>query len=206
MKSIIKGINCLKIFTKGVYSSRNIEPIRKICDLPFGWKLYHVVRPKRLFGLLYDPIKMRQLEMLCNISNENINTKENGSIDENKPIIMYTCRSKIDNGYIGMPEDTWRYFKGFELTEIQKANPEHNVCSIGFNEKKQKWYGWSHRAIAAFGIGDIVKKGDCTNTSGFTKEYLEDHPEDDISLPIGFTARTLKDAKRMAIVFADSVS
>lgn len=205
MNSIIKGFNYPKIFTKGVYSSRNIDPVKRICDLPFGWKLYHVVRPKRLFGQLYDPVKMRQLEILCNVTNEDINTREYGGTGD-KPIIMYSCRSKIDDGYIGTPEDTWKYFKRFELTQIQKANPDHNVCSIGFNEKEQKWYAWSHRAMSAFGIGNIVKKGDCTNTSGFTDEYLEDHPEEDISLPVGFTAKTLEDAKRMAIVFADSVS
>ena len=25
---------------------------------------------------------------------------------------------------------------------------------LGFSETKQKWYGWSHRAVAGFGIGD----------------------------------------------------
>lgn len=204
MKSIIKGINYLKIFTKGVYLSRTIKPVKKICDLPFGWKLYHVVRPKRLFGLLYDPIKMRELEMLCNVTNEDINTiKDVGS---GEPIITYSCKSKIDDGYIGTPEDAWIYFKRFGLTQIQKADPEDNTCSIGFNEKEQKWYGWSHRAIAAFGIGDRVKEGDCTNSSGYTDEYLEEHPEADISLPVGFTTKTLEDARQMAIVFADSVS
>lgn len=205
MKSIIKGINYPKIFTKGVYSSRTIEPVKKICDLPFDWKLYHVVRPKRLFGLLYDPVKMRELEMLCNVTNEDINKIGEGET-ERKPIIMYSCKSKIDGGYIGVPEDTWVYFKVFGLTQIQKANPKDNVCSIGFNEKEQKWYGWSHRAISAFGIGNKIKEGDCTNSSGFTEEYLECHPEEDISLPVGYTAETLEDAKWMAVVFAGSVS
>lgn len=87
----------------------------------------------------------------------------------------------------------------------EKAKPSNNVCSIGFCESEQKWYGWSHRAIFGFGIGDRVKEGDCTASSGWTAEYLKDHPEDDLSLPIGFTAMTLEDAKRMAITFADSV-
>lgn len=42
----------------------------------------------------------------------------------------------------------------------EKANPAHGTCSIGFSAKDQKWYGWSHRAIHGFGIGDHVKKGD----------------------------------------------
>lgn len=36
----------------------------------------------------------------------------------------------------------------------EKSKPDHCVCSIGFCSAKQKWYGWSHRAICGFGIGD----------------------------------------------------
>lgn len=42
----------------------------------------------------------------------------------------------------------------------EKISPDHNVCSIGFSEAEQKWYGWSHRAIHGFGIGSEVKPGD----------------------------------------------
>mgnify|MGYP001569090553 CR=1 FL=1 len=87
----------------------------------------------------------------------------------------------------------------------EKANPTHKVCSIGFCEKEQKWYGWSHRAIFGFGIGSKVEEGDCCASSGYTKEYLAEHPEDDLSLPVGFIAKNLIDAKKMAISFADSV-
>lgn len=88
----------------------------------------------------------------------------------------------------------------------EKANPNHNVCSIGFSEHRQKWYGWSHRAICGFGVGDIVTSEDhlCA-TSGWTDEYLKSCPEADLSLPVGFEAKTLKDAKRMAVAFADAV-
>lgn len=87
----------------------------------------------------------------------------------------------------------------------EKVNPSRNVCSIGFCEAEQKWYGWSHRAIFGFGIGSTVKEGDCTASSGWTDEYLKTHPEEDLSLPIGFTAMNLIEAKRMAIAFAESV-
>lgn len=43
----------------------------------------------------------------------------------------------------------------------EKIRPEDNVCSIGFCEKEQKWYGWSHRGICGFGIGSTVKIDDC---------------------------------------------
>ncbi len=88
----------------------------------------------------------------------------------------------------------------------EKISPSNNkVCSIGFCEAKQKWYGWSHRAIFGFGIGDIVKEGDCTASSGWTAEYLKEHPDEDGSLPIGFQAKDLDDARRMAVAFAESV-
>ena len=80
------------------------------------------------------------------------------------------------------------------------------TCSIGKSVKDDKWYGWSHRAIHGFKIGDKVKKGDCCASSGWTEEYLKKHPKEDLSLPIGFVAKTEKDTKRMAIAFAESVS
>ena len=90
--------------------------------------------------------------------------------------------------------------------EISPGNcPETTVCSIGFSKKNNKWYGWSHRAIHGFTIGDFVKKDDCTASSGWTKECLKEHPDWNKSLPIGFKATTLEDAKKMAIAFADSV-
>jgi len=90
--------------------------------------------------------------------------------------------------------------------KAEKADPSHNVCSIGYSEKEKKWYGWSHRAYHGFGIGDEVKNGDCTASSGYIDEYIKKHPEKDKSLKVGFKAKTLDDCKKMAIAFADSVS
>lgn len=36
----------------------------------------------------------------------------------------------------------------------ETSGKESHVCSIGWSEKNHKWYGWSHRAWAGFGIGD----------------------------------------------------
>ena len=107
--------------------------------------------------------------------------------------------------YIGNPKDA-RLLIAKKGIKPEKAQPSHSVCSIGFNEEAQKWYGWSHRAIFGFGIGDVVKEGDCCAESGWTEEYLAEHPEEDTSLPVGFEAKTLDDAKRMAMAFAESVS
>jgi len=60
---------------------------------------------------------------------------------------------------------------------------------IGFSEKEQKWYGWSHRAIHGFAVGDEIKKGHIG--------------AEEIGLgPL----KTIEDCKRAAIIFSKSVS
>lgn len=110
-----------------------------------------------------------------------------------------------DNKYVGDLEDFKNLVEHYGITKIQTYN-DNNVCSIGFNEKENRWYGWSHRAIHSFGVGDEVKEHDLTNTSGYVDSYIKEHPEKDLSLPVGFKAKNLEDAKRMAIAFADSVA
>ena len=126
---------------------------------------------------------------------------------QNAPLngrMWYAVYSKIDGGYVGTPGDAYRFWQ-WGLRDIQQKDSEDKVCSIGFNPKEQKWYGWSHRAMYGFGVGDIVKEGDCCATSGWTEEYLKTH-DDPYVLPVGFEAKTIDDAKRMAIAFAASVS
>ena len=81
----------------------------------------------------------------------------------------------------GKPTGTMKFFAKHGISKVYKG-------SIGFSEKEQKWYGWSHRAIYGFGIGSKVKKGDC----GYNGKT--------------WTAKTLDDAKQMAKDFADAVS
>ncbi len=80
------------------------------------------------------------------------------------------------------------------LSRMQKTSWRHCVCSIGFNENEQKWYGWSHRAICGFGIGDRI----------FEERYGND--ETPFVSHGRRKIRTLKDAKRAACRFAGSVS
>lgn len=65
-----------------------------------------------------------------------------------------------------------------------------NVCSIGFCSPEQKWYGWSHRAIYGFGVGDVINNDDVVASV----------------FPIGYKIKTIEDAKKVAIAFADGVS
>lgn len=108
-----------------------------------------------------------------------------------------------DGKYIGDPGTAYLLCKKKGIKP--ETLPGHNVCSIGYNEAERKWYGWSHRAIFGFGVGAVAKEGDCVCSSGWTDEYIAEHPEDDLSLPVGFEAKTLADAKHMAIAFAESV-
>jgi hypothetical protein len=65
----------------------------------------------------------------------------------------------------------------------------NKVCSIGFCIKEDAWYGWSHRAMASFRIGDVVSEGDVAAAT----------------LPVGYIARDLDAARRIAIAFANGV-
>ena len=110
-----------------------------------------------------------------------------------------------DGHYIGSPEDA-EYLVSRGISP-ELANPSNNVCSIGFSEKEQKWFGWSHRAICGFGIGYVVKEGDCVAESGWI-DGIDPHTgqKDTLPLPVGFEVKSLDDAKRVAIAFAASVS
>ncbi len=122
------------------------------------------------------------------------------------PFLMKRVAYNPQGEYIGTSKDAYYLVVKKGIAPIKISDYEHAPCQIGFCEKEQKWYGWSHRAIYGFGIGDKVKKGDCCASSGYIDEYIKEHPEKDKSLPIGFIAKTLDDAKTMAIAFAESVS
>jgi hypothetical protein len=71
---------------------------------------------------------------------------------------------------------------------LAKHGVEEKECGLGFSEKEQKWYGYSHRGVYGFGIGDKVKKGHLG--------YREDGPKE---------IKTLDDAKAVAKAYAQDV-
>ena len=125
--------------------------------------------------------------------------------EKEKPTLMVSIYNAAGDYVGGLDNMALRLLGKYRIVP-EKAHSSHNVCSIGKSLKDGKWYGWSHRAIYGFKIGDEVKEGDCCATSGWTKDYLKEHPEEDKSLLIGFIAKTEEDCKRMAIAFAESVS
>ncbi len=106
------------------------------------------------------------------------------------PAIRMTSAYNPHGEYIGTARNAHYLCVKRGIAPI-KANPKHSVCSIGYCSRDGKWYGWSHRAIYGFKVGDTIKKGDCT----------ADGP-----LPLGFTALDIEDALMMAEAFAASVS
>lgn len=79
----------------------------------------------------------------------------------------------------------------FKKHDIKKSKNIHNA-PIGFSEKEQKWYGWSHRAIHGFKVGDKCKDGDLGVGDGYT-------------FKAGDVLKTLDDCKQRAKDFAKSV-
>lgn len=78
-----------------------------------------------------------------------------------------------DGHYIGDSKQGYRLCNKRGIAP-ELAFPNNNVCCIGFCEKEQKWYGWSHRAIYGFGIGDEVKKGSCAYTPSSVDELYRE--------------------------------
>jgi len=98
--------------------------------------------------------------------------------------------SKIDNSYltfVGM-ENQVDFLEKYQITEQLQSVPNGSTVCIGFSPKGNAWYGWSHRAIFGFTVGHKVTYEQC----GYKGEE--------------WTAKTLEDAKQMAIDFAEGVS
>lgn len=77
--------------------------------------------------------------------------------------------------------------KKFNITKFEG-------CGMGLDEDKNIWYGWSHRAICGFKIGDKI----------FDRDYGDDSTK--YSEHGKKTIKTLSDAKTAAKNFADYVS
>lgn len=91
---------------------------------------------------------------------------------------------KDSKGFPVCTHQEWLQIKG------ERQSADSSVDSFGRSDANGKWYGWSHRAIASFGIGDVVKPTTC----GF--EHLKEP----------FIIKTEDKAREVAKRFARSVS
>lgn len=133
---------------------------------------------------VYDKFTISDDEEIRNLYKVKKIIYDKGGQDETEMPSAYN----FNNKYIGNIEDADFLCKELGIRP-ETISDKHSVCSIGYSEKDEKYYGWSHRAIHGFKIGDKVKKGDVA------AEYLE----------IGFEAKTKEDTKEMAIAFAKGV-
>ncbi len=84
-------------------------------------------------------------------------------------------------------ENQEKMIKKYNITKVEDG------C-IGLDEEKGIWYGWSHRAVTGFKIGDKI----FDENFGDDKTKFTEHGAKDI--------KTLEDAKQAAKNFAESVS
>lgn len=98
---------------------------------------------------------------------------------------------------LGKYEREVNFIYKHRLTNLMSINrakglplSEHgcNTVSIGFNEKEQQWYGWTHRGFGRFGIGYEVVKGSICDCG--THKYP-------------FKVKALEEAKQLAIDIAE---
>lgn len=108
--------------------------------------------------------------------------KEKSSLDE----FVWKGNNKIY--FSEYEKGLLHYFCEHGIDKFYKLHSSDCTASIGFSESEQKWYGWSHRAIYGFGIGEKIKKGNCA--------YV-DHP---------YTCKTLEQCRKAAEDFAKDVS
>ncbi len=199
MKTAINGKVRPRLFWRSTYSNNKMKPIQILCRIG-NLILAKVVYPYPCIRGCCDPDYHREEAMALVEKYFKVVWEPFNDGDDDWQVVY----SKVDGGYVGTPEDAYRFIQR-GLVDIQKADPEDKVCSIGYNPKETKWYGWSHRAMYGFGIGSVVQEGDCCASSGWTEEYLKEHPEENTALPVGFKAYSMGDAMKMAIAFAKSV-
>lgn len=95
--------------------------------------------------------------------------------------------------YIGDSKDAYYICKVKGIIP-RLASPDHSVCSIGYNPIEKKWYGWSHRAMCGFGIGDMI----------FDESFGDD--DTDFRRHGETRIETMEDAMKAAIAFASYIS
>ena len=141
-----------------------------------------------------------------------------GKVAYLKFVTVEGCKDEdVPKSWLSKFDDSYITFEGLEQDMKYLADREiieQLTHGVGFSPKDNNWYGWSHRAIYGFNIGSTCKKGDC--------HYIADTPENIDSLPEvnlfegeyyikkcgrgEWIAKTMEDAKQMAIDFNKGVS
>lgn len=92
-------------------------------------------------------------------------------LEGSTPVNKYSYNIRI-----GDPRFTLSLVKrGILYVESHPRHGQPDPANIGFCQTDQKWYGWSHLAIYGFGIGSVVKIGDCGYRAKGPTEYIENN-------------------------------
>lgn len=94
----------------------------------------------------------------------------------------------------------------FKIDIFDKIREDSSMATIGFSSSNQRWYGWSHRAEASFGIGDLVMvtRDSMVKQIPMDIESIDIEPAHRNDLTV--FCYDLNLAKNLAIEFAKSVS
>lgn len=106
----------------------------------------------------------------ANLSEYNMNFSWKIAESPDKTFVFYVAIAP-DGGQIG-DKDTLDMLENFGI-QPQLVDSERRVCSIGWSDKEQKWFGWSHRAIFGFSIGSKVKRGDVAYKPVDKEDFME---------------------------------
>ena len=148
------------------------------------------------------------VKMIENSKIKKINPKTGRLKNKNKPNYLKTTIKPEDRTFKNLPRyassgndkkgkvkvrfQDWLSFKSIPL----KDNPgNHSVALAGDG----KYYGWSHRAVYGFTIGDKIKPGDIGN------KYRDGVVDDDKETFEPYIIKTDKEALEHAIRFAKEV-
>lgn len=115
-------------------------------------------------------------------------------VESDLPTIVQSCYSPKGD-YLGDQKFTLKLIKEFGIQSFEAhKNSESRVVCMGYSPINKKWYGWSHRAIAGFGIGDkIFEESFGDDSTPFTQHG-------------SITIETLEQAQWSAAEFARYVS
>ncbi len=173
---IYNGLRYLAIGNRSLFTSSDIR-IEKVYR-PFSslWKLgldIPIVIKNKLYypgnkDLEYNPEVVEYIKKYVDVKERDLGT-ECGQ----ESLMVINAISRQDDSIVGGIDDAYKYIRQ-GITEFFGSRG-CQYSNIGYIPKEKKWAGWSHRAIHAFGIGDIVKKGDIAFRTASIDELYNDY-------------------------------
>ena len=107
---------------------------------------------------------------------------------------------KYANGHSKVRFQDWLHIKS------EKTHPDKNIATIGKSEADGKWYGWSHRAVYGFGVGDKVEGDSLGKKVEYPKLPDGGYDWDNGKYEPDFIISSDEQARQVAIQFAKNVS